>query len=113
MEEKRPTDAEMDAAMWKKPYPCFNVISVLVPALMFFSVHGPGSNDPTSREFTHLGGLGETLFVVGLSIFVGLIAGIIALCRRERFWPITLLGLLLNALPIMWILFGMFMAAVR
>lgn len=110
MDEERPSDAEMDLAIFPRRTPFWNIISLLSPAIVgvpaFFifmhSVHDSGWG---------WGGIGAIILTVCLSSLVGLAAGVTAACRRERLSGLTILALLINGLPILWFLFGILTAS--
>jgi hypothetical protein len=105
MDEKQPSDADMDSAIFPRPSPCWNIISLLSPVLvglpvLFIRTH------PVQDSGWGWGAVGAILLAIGTSCFVGLTAGVIALCRRERLFGLTVLALLVNGFPILWFLFG-------
>lgn len=105
MDEKGPSDEEMDLAIFPRPLPCWNIISLLSPVIvglpaLFIRTH------PVHDSGWGWGAIGAILLAIGSSCFLGLTAGIISLCRRERLLGLTILALLVNGLPILWFLFG-------
>jgi hypothetical protein len=109
MKEKNPSEAEMDLAIFPRPSPLWNVISVLSPVLVGFPVLFMRTH-PLHDSGWGWGAIGAILLAVGFSCLVGMTAAIIALCRRERLLALTVLGFLVNGIPILWVLFGILTA---
>jgi hypothetical protein len=101
MNEKRKTD------YWgvSRPPPRWNIISLLFPLVAGAASVFIGSHPLVGRA-SWVGEVG--IFVaIGVSLLAGLTAGIIALCRRERFFGLTFVGICVNGFPIMWGTFGL------
>jgi hypothetical protein len=105
MKENIPPEAEMDLAIFPRPSPMWNVISVLSPVLVGFPVLFMRTH-PLHDSGWGWGAIGAILLAIGSSCLVGLTAAIIALRRRERLLALTVLGFLVNGFPVLWFLFG-------
>ena len=105
MKAKSPSEAEMDLAVFPRPSPLWNIISLLAPVLVGFPVLFTRTH-PLHDSGWGWGAIGAILVAAGSSCFVGLTAATIALCRRERLLALTVLGFLINGFPILWFLFG-------
>ncbi len=98
MNEKKPSDKEMDLALFPRPSPFWNVISLCSPVIVGFPVFEMQTH-PLHDSGWGWGAIGAILLALGLSSLVGLISGVIALVRRERLVGLTILALFVNGLP--------------
>lgn len=96
-----PPNADPSAPLPRPPPARWNLASFLAPVLGVLLVIA--FQQPSGRESLY-GGLFQALVGFGISSAVGVIAAIVAFKRSERFVALSVLGLLINAVILIFII---------